>query len=60
MKKCPYCGSNEGVFVTFIGIQYYTWEGEPNGYSTDTVTESKFAKCVKCEHKILMNKILKS
>ena len=30
---------NEGVFVTFIGIQYYTWEGEPNGYSIDIVNE---------------------
>lgn len=59
MKKCPKCGSDKGVFTTFTGTQYYKWNGEPNGYSDNIERESKFARCVVCNHKISMNRILK-
>lgn len=59
MNKCPYCGSEKGVFTTFIGTQYYKWNGEADGYSDSMDNESKFAKCIECGRKISMNRILK-
>lgn len=59
MDKCPYCGSDKGVFTTFMGTQYYTWNGEPNGYSDNVEYESSFAKCVSCGRKVSMNRIKK-
>lgn len=57
MNKCPYCGSSDGVYTTFVGIQYYQFNGEPDGHSTDT-NESKFAKCRRCGRRILLKRIL--
>ena len=59
MNKCPYCGSDSGVFTTFTGTQYYTWNGESNGYSDFTEKESKFARCISCNRKISMKRIQK-
>lgn len=59
MNKCPYCGSDKGVFTTFTGTQYYKWNGETNGYSDFAETESKFARCISCNRKISMNRIQK-
>lgn len=61
MVKCPYCGSDGGVYTTFTGKQYYYWDGELAGYDTDVPeNQSAFARCVKCGRKISMRKILNS
>ena len=59
MDRCPYCGSTRGVFTTFIGMQYYSWNGEEDGYSTDESNESSFAKCVSCGRRVSMKRIKK-
>ena len=41
-------------------MQYYSWDGEPEGYSTDELDESKFAKCLSCDRKISMKRIQKN
>ena len=58
MKKCPYCNSDKGVFTAFVAYQYYSWEGNPMGYS-DGDTESVFARCISCNRKISMKRILR-
>lgn len=57
MIKCTHCGSNKGAFTVIEGIQYYSWEGEPQGYLAEN--ESIYAKCVKCGRRVSMNRILK-
>lgn len=53
MVKCPYCGSTDGVYTTYTGRQFYTWDGEPLGYDSDVYeNQRKFARCVKCDRKI--------
>lgn len=60
MDRCPHCGSEDGVYTTYTGIQQYSWKGEPNGYFQDVAeNETKFAKCVHCGRKVSMNRILK-
>lgn len=58
MDKCPYCGSDKGVSTKFTGFQYYSWDGEPQGYS-DLENENVIAKCVSCNRRISMKRILK-
>lgn len=60
MKRCPYCNSDRGVYTIFKAMQYYSWDGEPEGYSTDELDESKFAKCLSCDRKISMKRIQKN
>ena len=53
MDKCPYCGSDDGVFTTYTGTQYYDWNGEPCGYDNDVSdNQIKFARCIKCNRKV--------
>lgn len=58
MDKCPYCGSDDGVFTTYTGTQYYDWNGEPCGYDNDVSdNQIKFARCIKCNRKIAKKKL---
>lgn len=59
MERCPYCGSDKGVSTKFVGYQYYSWNGEPQGYS-DGENESTFARCLSCNRRISIKKILKT
>lgn len=59
MNKCPYCGSKHGVYTTFIGVQYYSWNGEPCGYNEDTTDkQSVYARCLKCNRRVSMKRII--
>lgn len=58
MDRCPYCGKERGVYTTYIGKQYYAWDGEPVGFNAD-VPDSKTAHCIDCGHKIQMKRLLK-
>lgn len=58
MKKCPYCGSENGVFTTYTGTQYYYWDGEPSGFNADVPdNQRKFVRCVSCKRKIAMKRL---
>ncbi len=60
MVKCPYCGSEDGVYRTYTGIQYYFWDGEPCGFNADcSDDQTVFARCVKCNRKVSMRRILR-
>lgn len=61
MERCPYCGSENGVYKTYTGTQYYYWDGEPAGFSDDVPErQTTFARCVKCKKRISMKRILES
>jgi len=32
-RCCPKCGGTSGLESSFQGVQYYTWDGEVDGYS---------------------------
>ena len=58
MEKCPYCGSDGGVYATYTGTQYYDWDGEPCGFNADVPdNQRKFVRCVKCKRKISMKRL---
>lgn len=58
MEKCPYCGSEDGVFTTYTGKQYYYWNGEPCGYNADVSdNQRKFVRCINCKRKISMKRL---
>lgn len=58
MEKCPYCGSEDGVFTTYTGTQYYYWDGEPCGFNADVPdNQRKFVRCIKCKRKIAMKRL---
>ena len=58
MVKCPYCGSVDGVYTIYTGRQFYTWDGEPHGYYANvSENQRKFARCVKCDRKIAINRL---
>ena len=60
MNNCPYCGSKHGVYTTYTGRQYYNWNGELAGYDTDETEDQRFfARCVQCNKKISLQRILK-
>ena len=60
MDKCPHCGSIIGVYTTFTGTQYYVFNGDPAGCSLNGIENQRaFARCIKCDRKISMNRILK-
>lgn len=60
MERCPYCGSEDGVYTTYTGRQYYFWDGEPSGFNADVPdNQTTFARCVKCQRRISMRRILK-
>ena len=55
MKKCPYCGSDAGYYMTETIRRdlYFTFDDEPN-YSSDDVAVyiGKRKRCASC-HRIL-------
>lgn len=58
MDKCPHCGSRHGVYTTFTGMQFYDFNGEPDGYDHETPeNQKKFARCRHCDRKISLNRI---
>lgn len=60
MDKCPHCGSMMGVYRTYTGVQYYDWNGEPAGFQEDpNEAQSVFVRCISCNRKISMRRILK-
>lgn len=60
MDKCPSCGSKAGVYKTFTGTQYYRWDGEPDGFTTDDPeNQTNFVRCLSCNRRISMKRILK-
>lgn len=59
MDKCPYCGSENGVYRTYTGTQFYYWDGEPAGYNADVPeNQNKFVRCMDCKRKIMMKRLL--
>ena len=57
MDKCPYCGSEDGLFSKELTRyeQYYKFNGEPDGYSEfDNIIRRKSTPlyCVKCYRRI--------
>lgn len=57
MDKCPYCGSEMGLFSKEVGRfdQYYRFNGEPGGYSDlDVVCRRKSTPlyCIKCRKRV--------
>lgn len=60
MQRCPYCGSEDGVFTTYTGRQFYFWNGEPAGYNADVPeNQHKFARCISCKRKIMLSRLAK-
>lgn len=58
MQRCPYCGSEDGVFTTYTGKQFYFWNGEPAGYNEDVPeNQHKFARCISCERKVMLSRL---
>lgn len=58
MQRCPYCGSEVGVFTTYTGRQFYSWDGEPAGYNADVPeNQHKFARCLNCERKVKLSRL---
>lgn len=50
LDKCPYCGSSEGLYTTFTGMQMYDFHGNTNGFSEDSFafSESDLMRCINC------------
>ena len=60
MDKCPYCGCEDGVYTTYTGKQYYYFDGDPSGFNADVSDNQRvFARCIHCNRKISMKRILK-
>lgn len=60
MDKCPYCGSDRGLFRTYTGTQYYGWDGEPAGYDDQVFDNQRvYARCVRCERRISLERVKK-
>lgn len=59
MDKCPHCGSRNGVYTTFTGIQRYDFNGDPAGCSLDDAMENQWvmARCLHCDRKISLKRI---
>ena len=52
MVKCPYCGSDEGYYVTETIRRelYFTFDNEPNFSSEDSVVYAgKRKRCMNCQ-----------
>lgn len=60
VKKCPYCGSTEGILtywkVSGHSVSYYSFDGSfvdnSEMYSGLRETPPKLAKCINCERNI--------
>ena len=50
--KCPYCGSDLGLYIIVSSPQEYTIHGEACGYYPDAGTESDIMHCLKCDKAI--------
>lgn len=58
MEKCPYCGSENGVFTTYKGKQYYYWNGEPCGYNANVSDNQRnLVPCIICKRKLSMKRL---
>lgn len=44
---CNHCGSNIGFFTKLSGVQYYTADGEDDGYEVDTQNSSVYCRACK-------------
>lgn len=57
-KSVRIVGSENGVFTTYTGTQYYYWGGEPCGFNDDVLdNQRKFVRCVRCKRKISMKRL---
>lgn len=56
MNKCPKCGGTSGWYTKGEVWQYYTSNGDPNGY--EIVSEGRMATCLDCGKQIKLTKIL--
>ena len=60
MQRCPYCGSEDGVFTTYTGRHFYFWDGRPAGYNADVPeNQRKFARCLSCKRKVKLSRLEK-
>lgn len=55
-RCCPKCGGTSGLECSFQGVQYYTWDGEVNGYSLNG-NEKKYAMCIDCGHRFRIDSL---
>ena len=44
-KKCPQCGSTEGVYAFITAVQSYDFDGEPVGELSLDAAEDEFTVC---------------
>ena len=44
---CKHCGSDIGFFTKLSGVQYYTADGEDDGYEVDTQNSSVYCRACK-------------
>lgn len=49
ITHCPHCGSNSGLYSAFTGVQYYKFNGEPDGYDETMGREGKTLRCRACQ-----------
>lgn len=54
---CPNCKSDSGVYTTIKAIQYYKWDGEPNGLNIGGGVESEIARCISCNKEFSLQEI---
>ena len=61
LKRCPYCGSSEGLYSTFTGMQMYDFRGNTKGFSEDAFgfSESDLLRCIKCGESVTKRSWLK-
>lgn len=54
---CPKCGSTKGFESRITGIQYYTCNGEPDGYEIDVFSETRTIRCINCGYRTTVAKL---
>lgn len=57
IDRCPFCGSNSGLYSkeTARYDQFYTYEGEPDGYSdisNTAVRKTTPLYCIYCDKRV--------
>ena len=58
MQRCPYCGSEDGVFTTYTGRQFYFWDGKPAGYNADVLeNQRKLVRWLSCKRKVELSRL---
>ena len=49
MERCPFCGSDAGLYRNYVGKQYYNWDGSEAGFFADgPEVQSVYAMCLIC------------